>query len=111
MKGTLFTSSKNTLVFAAAIIVGALMLVGGEDTPASVAGKTDESVSEPGRIEPVEEETEEFVEDDDADLDEFYGEDEDADIDYADDDDLIDSAEGFDPAEDISEFQPDAGFE
>ena len=106
MKGTLFTSSKNTLIFAAAIIVGALMLVGGEDTPASVAGTTDEFVAEPEVIDPIEEESEEPAEAaDNEEYDDFDGEE---DVEYAEGEDLIDAAEGFDPADDIAEFQPEA---
>ena len=94
MKNFMFTSRNGALGFAALVVIGALLLVGGEDNPGTVIETSDdiaESRAEFQRQMDEANDVEKFADEDDDDV-EWAEED-----DYADDGELIDDTQGFDP--------------
>lgn len=91
----MFQSRNGALGFAALVVIGALVLVGGEDDPGTVIETSSDIAGQRTDLQRQMDESndvERFDDEDDNDV-EWAEED-----DYADDEELIDDTQGFDPA-------------
>ena len=106
MQNFMFKSSKGALIFAGIVILGAVTVVGGADDPGAVIETSDDIARQKAELDAMIEEENHMVEevsDEEDEFDEWLGDD----IEYLDDEDLIDSAEGFDPAPMLDPSAPD----
>lgn len=106
MQNFMFKSSRGALIFAGIIVLGAVSLVGVEDDPGTVVEATDDINRQKAELDAMianeDRLIDEALEEDDE-FDEWLEED----IEFFDDEELINDAEGFDPAPMVDPSNPD----
>ncbi|MFN2099083.1 hypothetical protein [Altererythrobacter sp. MF3-039] len=102
----MFKSSKGALLFAGLVVLGAVSLVGVEDDPGTVVETSDGISRQKAELDAMMAEEDEHIAealDEVSESDEWF----ESEVEYADDEELIDDASGFDPVPMIDASVPD----